>query len=133
MGFLSIFGNKTLLISIIVGIIFAGLGAYVYILKAKLEYCNSEKKVLEIELSESQASVKRLSFAIEEQNAAVDKLKIAAAEREKKNRAEVAKAKVEAETYKKNAESLITRVAPAGVSTCDAANQLFNEVIRDAK
>ena len=41
----------------------------------------------------------------------------------------IAKATAKADTFKKRAADLIRRVAPQNISKCDAANQLFNELI----
>lgn len=123
--FLSILTNKY----VIIGIVVAAFGVYIMMLRNNIKTCEAEKNVLVAELAVSQASVKSLSAAIEEQNTAVQKLKDAADERAKKNATELAKAKAEASTFKKNAGSLISRVAPQNVSKCDAANQLFDEVL----
>ncbi len=126
---LSLLTNKY----VIIGVIVVAAGIYIAILKHQVSTCEEEKKILTAELAISQASVKSLQGAISEQNVAVEKFKSAADERAKKNEAEVVKAKVEAETFKKKASTILARVSPQNVTKCDAANQLFNEVIKNAK
>lgn len=114
---------------VIIGAVVIAACIYIMMLRSSLSVCEAEKNVVVAELAVSQASVKSLSAAIDEQNTAIEKLKSAADERAKKNAAEVARAKAEADTFKKKANSLIARTVPQDVSKCDAANQLFNEVI----
>lgn len=114
---------------VIIGLVVVAAGVYIMMLRSSIATCEAEKNVLKAELAVSQASVKSLSAAIDEQNVAVQKLKDAADERAKKNATELAKAKAEADTFKKKAGALISRVAPQNVTKCDAANQLFNEVL----
>lgn len=126
---LSLLTNKY----VIIGMIVVAAGIYITILRSQLSSCTAEKNLLTAELNISEASVKGLQAAIVEQNTAIEKLKSAADERAKKNAEEVAKAKVIADTYKKRADDLAKRVVPQNVSKCDAANDLFNEVIKNAK
>ena len=115
------------------GIAIAALGAYIFVLRSNLQTCEAEKKTLEAELAVSQASVKGLQLAITEQNSAIDKLKTDSDVREKAGAVEIAKAKVKADGFKKQADTLLKRVIPQGVAKCDAANQLINEEIKNAK
>src|SRR5574337_876145 len=109
----------------------AAMGIYVKTLKGNIAQCEAEKDSLVVKLEVSNASIAALQTSINEQNAAVEKFKSAADERAKKNATDLAKARSEAANYKKKAGTIITRVAPSDVTTCDAANQLINEVIQD--
>ena len=111
----------------------AGTGAYVKMLKSNIAALEAEKASLVVKLEVSNASIAALQKSINEQNAAVQKFKEAADAREKANRNEIAKAKVESLTQKQRAEDILKRVIPANTTACDAANQLFNEEIKNAK
>jgi hypothetical protein len=108
----------------------AGTGVYVKVLKSNVAQCEAEKASLQVALDASQASVKSLMSAVEEQNLAVQKLKDSADEREKAGRAALAKAKATSEANKQWANDLLKRTIPQGVTACDAANQLINEVLK---
>jgi len=111
----------------------AGTGVYVKMLKSNIAALEAEKASLVVKLEVSNASIAALQKSINEQNAAVQKFKEAADAREKANRNEIAKAKVESLTQKQRAEDILKRVIPANTTACDAANQLFNEEIKNAK
>lgn len=126
---LSLLTNKY----VIIGVIVVAAGIYIKILKSEINSCEAEKKNLVAELAISQASVKSLQGAITEQNVAIDKLKTDSDAREKAGAAEVAKAKVKAEGFKKQADNLLKRIVPQNMTKCDAANSLINEEIKNAK
>lgn len=126
---LSLLTNKY----VIIGAVVVVAGIYIKILKVEISSCEAEKKNLVAELAISQASVKSLQAAINDQNAAVDKLKTDSDNREKAGAVEIAKAKVTADGFKKQADTLLRRVVPQNTSMCDAANQLINEEINNAK
>lgn len=126
-------GNKSLLISAILIIILAVAGIYVKSLKNDISLLQEEKANLKSSLIISQESVKNLQLAISEQNAAIDKMKSAADERDKASRTAIAKAKATSQLYKKRSDVLMNSQPASGVSKCDAANQLFNEEIQNAK
>ena len=111
----------------------AGTGVYVKMLKSNIAALEAEKASLVVKLEVSNASIAALQKSINEQNAAVQKFKEAADAREKANRNEIAKAKVESLTQKQRAEDILKRVIPENTTACDAANQLFNEEIKNAK
>ena len=111
----------------------AGTGVYVKMLKSNIVALEAEKASLVVKLEVSNASIAALQKSINEQNAAVQKFKEAADAREKANRNEIAKAKVESLTQKQRAEDILKRVIPENTTACDAANQLFNEEIKNAK
>jgi len=111
----------------------AGSGVYVKMLKSNIVALEAEKASLVVKLEVSNASIAALQKSIDEQNAAVQKFKEAADAREKANRNEIVKAKVESANQKKRADDLMTRVIPQNTTACDAANQLFNEEIKSAK
>lgn len=111
----------------------AGAGVYVKILKGNIVALEAEKASLVVKLEVSNASIVALQKSIDEQNAAVQKFKEAADTREKANRNEIVKAKVESANQKKRADDLMGRVIPQNTTACDAANQLFNEEIKNAK
>ena len=111
----------------------AGSGIYVKMLKSDIVALEAEKASLVVKLEVSNASIVALRKSIDEQNIAVQKFKEAADEREKINRKEIVKAKVESANQKKRADDLMGRVIPQNTNACDAANQLFNEEIKNAK
>ena len=111
----------------------AGSGVYVKMLKSDIVALEAEKASLVVKLEVSNASIAALQKSIDEQNAAVQKFKEAADAREKANRNEIVKAKVESANQKKRADDLMARVIPQNTTACDAANQLFNEEIKSAK
>jgi len=111
----------------------AGAGVYTKLLKSNIAELEAEKASLVVKLEVSNASIAALQKSIDEQNAAVQKFKEAADAREKANRNEIVKAKVESANQKQRAEDILKRVIPANTTACDAANQLFNEEIKSAK
>jgi hypothetical protein len=111
----------------------AGTGVYVKILKSDIATVQAKADTLKGELEVSQASVKSLQGAIVEQNAAVDKLKSAADARVASHRVEIAKAKVISDTFKKQADDIIKAQAPQNKPKCDAANDLINQELQNAK
>ena len=111
----------------------AGSGIYVKMLKSDIVALEAEKASLVVKLEVSNASIAALQKSIDEQNAEVQKFKDAADVREKANRGEIAKAKVESAKQKKRADDIMGRVIPPDTTTCDAANQLLNEYIKNAK
>jgi hypothetical protein len=102
-------------------------------LKSDIVALEAEKASLVVKLEVSNASIAALQKSINEQNAAVEKFKADADAREKANRNEIVKAKVESANQKKRADDLMGRVIPKDTTACDAANQLFNEEIKNAK
>jgi len=111
----------------------AGSGIYIKVLKSDVTALNAEKSSLIVKLEVSTSSITALQSAIGEQNAAVEKFKAEADAREKANRNEAIKAKVESANQKKRADDLMARVIPQNTTACNAANQLFNEEIKSAK
>lgn len=111
----------------------AGSGFYVKMLKSNIVALEAEKASLVVKLEVSNASIAALQKSITEQNLAVEKFKEAASEREKANRNELAKAKVDSGKLKKRADNIMVRVIPKDTSAADAANQLFNEEIENIK
>lgn len=111
----------------------AGSGVYVKILKSDIVALEAEKTSLVTKLEVSNASIAALQKSIDEQNAAVQKFKEAADAREKANRNAIIKAKTESANLKKHADDLMRRVIPQNTTSCDAANLLFNEEIKNAK
>jgi hypothetical protein len=121
---------------VVIGLLLAALAGssiYVKMLKNDIVALEAEKASLVVKLEVSNASIAALQKSIDEQNAAVQKFKEAADEREKANRKEIVKAKVESANQKKRADDLMGRVIPKDTTACDAANQLFNEEIKNAK
>lgn len=111
----------------------AGTGVYVKMLKSDIVALEAEKASLVLKLEVSNASIAALQKSIDEQNTAVQKFKDAADARERANRNEIVKAKVESANQKQRAEDILKRVIPANTTACDAANQLFDEEIKNAK
>ena len=134
MGFIGLILNNWQLVVIgLLLVALAGSGVYVKILKSDIVALEAEKASLVVKLEVSNASIAALQKSIDEQNAAVQVFKEAADAREKASRGEIAKAKVESLTQKKRADDLMGRVIPKDTTACDAANQLFNEEIKNAK
>ena len=134
MGFITmLMSNKTLLFGLLFAIIIAGMAVYIKVLKGDVKTLEAEKVTLSTKLEISNASIVSLQSAIEEQNTAIETFKSAAVEREKRNQAEVNRARTLAEIHKKRAENLLTRKPPPGMSDYEAANDLINEAIRNAK
>jgi hypothetical protein len=111
----------------------AASGAYITLLKSEKAALFAEKESLALALQVSTDSVTRLQASIDEQNLAVKKLKEYADNREKSYLSEIAKAKATADAAKDKAAGILGRVVPQGVTSCDAANLLFNEEIKNAK
>lgn len=134
MGFVTLLmSNKTLLFGILFALIIGSMGVYIKILRGNVETLEAEKATVAAKLEISNASIISLQSAVDEQNSAIETFKSAAAEREKRNQAEVAKAKSLADIHRKRAENLLTRKPPPGMSDYEAANDLINEAIRNAK
>lgn len=134
MGFIGLILNNWQLVVIgLLLVALAGSGVYVKMLKSDIIALEAEKASLIVKLEVSNASIAALQKSIDEQNAAVEKFKADADAREKANRNEIVKAKVESANQKKRADDLMTRVIPQNTTACDAANQLFNEEIKNAK
>ena len=125
--------NWKLIVAILLIAIIAGLGVYIRILHGDISTLDAEKQTIKAELDVSQASVKSLQTSIDEQNAAVDKLKADSDAREQAHAAELAAAKASSATAVKRAKDLMASVAPQNLSKCDAANQLINKEIQNAK
>ena len=125
--------NKSLVVIGIVLAMFAGSGVYIKILKSEKATLTAEKATLATELQVSQTSVKDLQQSIIKQNESIDKLKADADIRAAKNDAEVKKAKVLADNYKKQAEDLLNRKPPQGMPKCDAASALILEELKNAR
>lgn len=121
---------------IVIGLLLAalaGAGAYIKYLAGRNDTLVFEKANLSAALQVSQTSVVTLQSAIDEQNTAIDKLKNDAAEREKSNAVIIAKAKVASAINTKRAVDIINLQLLQGVTSCDAANSLFNAEITNAK
>jgi hypothetical protein len=134
MGILTfLLSNKTLVIALILIAIIGGESFYIKIQKSHIATLQVEKKNLSDELAISVASVKSLQQAVSDQNIAIDKLKSDADARFIAHQEELAKAKTLATNYKNQAAELLKRKIPQNTTQCDAANQLINEEIQNAK
>jgi predicted nucleic acid-binding Zn-ribbon protein len=125
--------NWKLIVAIVLIAIIAGLGVYIRILHGDISTLDAEKQTIKAELDISQASVKSLQTSIDEQNAAINKLKADSDAREQAHATEIAAAKITADTAKKRAAQLMSAMSPQNLSKCDAANQLINQEIQNAK
>jgi uncharacterized protein YlxW (UPF0749 family) len=112
-------------IGLMAAVIFGGT-QYVHLLRG-------ENKVIADKLEIAKESIKSLQQAINDQNAAIDKMKADSDAREARGQAEIAQAKIKSDSLKKQAEDLMKKQTPQGVSKCDAANQWINEEIKNAK
>ena len=134
MGIFSfILGNKNLIILAILAATFMGGLVYIKVLKSELATVIAEKHVVVAELQVSQASVKSLQTALNTQNNAIKQLKADADVRVTAHAAEIVKAKNTANLYQKQAQYLMSLQPPVDRSVCDAANDLFNSEIQNAK
>jgi len=134
MGIVSfLLGNKNLVIGAILLALIAGTVIYIKILKSELSTANAQKAALTVELQVSQASVKTLQQSITDQNAAIDKMKSDADARTASHQAEIKKAKTTSDNYKKQAEDLMKLRSPQNIPKCDAANDIINREIQNAK
>jgi len=134
MGILAfILNNKTLVVALILIAIIGGESVYIKIQKQELATLQLEKKNLSDELAISVASVKSLQQAVTDQNTAIDKLKSDSDARQAAHMEELSKAKTLATNYKNQAAELLRRQVPQNTTQCDAANQLINEEIQNAK
>ena len=121
---------------VVIGVLLAALagsGVYIKVIKSEVATVQAKADTLKGELEVSQASVKGLQQAIVDQNTAIDKMKADADARTAAHQAEVVKAKAVSATYKKQAEDLMKAQAPQNKPKCDAANDLINQEINNAK
>jgi uncharacterized protein YlxW (UPF0749 family) len=125
--------NKSLVMMGILLLALAGSSIRIKILKSDVATVTAKAEVLAGELEVSQASVRSLQQAIKDQNSAIDKLKEDSDKRFAKHQAEVNKAKAVAASYKKQAEQIMISKVPPDQSNCDAANNLFNGELQNAK
>jgi len=134
MGILSfVMGNKNLIMLAILAATFLGGLVYIKVLKSELATAIAEKNVVIAELQVSQASVKSLMNSLDEQNKAIEKLKTAADARVAAHAVALAKAKETSMLYSKQAQYLMSLQPPVDRPRCDAANDLFNLEIQNAK
>lgn len=117
----------------IVAIIVAGVAVYVKILKSDLNALEAENSSLKTKLEVSQQSVESLRNAITDQNSAIQKLKSDADSKDAAGKILIGKALAEANALKKKAEDIMKSVPTPGKTSCDAANDLFNQEIKSAK
>lgn len=108
----------------------AGMFAYIEVLKLQKSELVTENKSIKFQLQTSQSNVKKLSEDILHQNLEVDKLKDEGERRLALAAEDLKKAQVQSAGYKKKADDLIKRQPPAGVPLCQAADDLFNEAIK---
>ena len=125
--------NKSLVMMGILLLALAGSSIRIKILKSDVATVTAKAEVLAGELEVSQASVRSLQQAIKDQNSAIDKLKEDSDKRFAEHQAEVNKAKAVAASYKKQAEQIMISKVPPDQSNCDAANNLFNGELQNAK
>lgn len=92
-----------------------------------------ENKVIADKLEIAAESIRSLQQAVNDQNAAIDKMKADSDARAARGQAEIAQAKIKSDSFKKQAEDLMKKQTPQGVSKCDAANLWINEEIKNAK
>lgn len=137
--FLSLLGNKNVLMGIILVSIIAGVGIYIAKLKGDIEDLEKDKvaliaeKNLSIaELQVSQASVKGLEAAISDQNSKIDKFKADADNRAAANAGEIKKAQATADIYKQQAAELLNSQPMQNMTKCDSANVLITREIKNA-
>lgn len=132
MGFISLlFGNKTLLIGVILAAMLGGLGIYIKILKSDIVKLKADITVLNSDLKISEQSVKDLQGALDTQNVAIDNLKSAADKRVASHKVELDAAKKVAITTKQKADQIMTLQKPVDKNTCNAANDLINSEIQN--
>jgi len=126
-------GNKTLVMGIILAIVLGGMTIYIKVLKNDVARLNAEKDSISLQLQVSQNSVTSLRDSINDQNVAIDKLKSDADARVAAHKAEIDAANAKAGNYKRQATDLMNRTIPPNDTACKAANDLMNEVLKNAK
>lgn len=129
-AFLAILANNK---SLIFGVILLMAAGYTLLLRQEISKLKTDLVTMTMKFEVANASVKTLQTDIGVQNDAVDKIKSDADKQYKAYLDDLLKQKKVTESYQKKAADLLNRVAPANVDQCDAANQLFNEVIQNAK
>jgi len=134
MGFIGLILQNWQLV--VIGVLLAALagsGVYIKVIKSEVATVQAKADTLKGELEVSQASVKGLQQAIVDQNTAIDKMKADADARTAAHQAEIAKAKTTADLYHKQAQYLMGLQAPQNQSKCDAANDIINKELQNAK
>lgn len=126
-------GHKSLAVMAIMAIALAGSGVYIKFLKNQKEELIAEKDQLKTLLDESQMNVVSLKNDIQVQNEKVEKFLKDADERQAANQVLIKKATDQAAVLKKKSDDLLKRQPPPNKPLCDAANDLINEVIQNAK
>jgi hypothetical protein len=127
-----LFKNKNLIIIGLFVVALLGQLTYITLLNAEKLTLEAEKTTLTLLLDQSQANLLQLKNNIQAQNAANERLKTDGDARLAKNAVEVKQAQAIAKTYKQKADALLNAASPQGVSTCDAANELINQEIKNA-
>lgn len=127
--FLSLLTNKY----VIIGIILCLIGVYIVVLKSNISVLKAENTKLITELQVSQASVKSLQIAINDQNVAIQKMKTDSDERIAAGKVLIEKAKLESNKHRLRAEDLMKVIPNPALTRCDAATELINQEIINAK
>ena len=130
---LSLLLNKYVIGGILLLSIVGGGYFYVTHLQKEVVSLTTKNTALETDLKVSQDSVKSLQGAIADQNTAIDNMKAAADAREKTHAAELAAAKTASNNRKTQATVIMNAKIPQNTSACNAANDLINKEIQNAK
>lgn len=134
MGFLlSLLTNRYVIIGIVVTAVVGGGFFYVTGLQKQVIKLKADNQVLKTNLQISEDSVKTLKISINDQNTAIDKFKTDADVRVKAGQAAVAAAKASSDNYKAQAAAILSAKLPKDANACNAANELINSEIKNAK
>jgi len=128
-----ILGNWKLLAVGLLSMTLLGMGSYISLLKSQKQTLIAEKEKIEILLQDSQADLVKLKQAIELQNKYIEEFKTAAEEKLKKNAELLAKAKKDADFYRRQATDIMGKRPQPGIPLCTSAENLINSEIENAK
>jgi hypothetical protein len=130
---LSLLGNKYIIIGLLLALSLGGGTIYIKILKGNISNLTAENKSLSLELDVAQNSVKLLQTSIDEQNSAIQVLKSDADKRQEAHKAEILAARNTATNLKAQAAAIMAIKIPSDANSCNAANELINLEIQNAK
>lgn len=95
-------------------------------LKTDLEVCSKHLQV-------SQISLKEMNIAVTRQNESIAQLEKEAKENLERHKSELNRSAATASKYKKQSDDLLNRKPQPNVNSCDNANRLINEELKNAR
>lgn len=102
-------------------------------LNTEIRKLNADLEVSNKHLEVSQISLKELKITLDRQNESIFRLEMEAKENLDKHKGELTRSATTAAKYKKQSQDLLSRKPQANVSSCDDANRLINEEIKNAR